>query len=216
MLHLLFLLMIVVQTKHTSYYNEWKAGNFNHDDFFQRNTYLPFSNIDPCMEINSREDYINLLKQLNIKCEGKWCINGEWKCKYHNSRDCYNREHIIDLKNSEVEFDATYDKDIAGNFIMAYGAWNQEIGRIKDWNSIKAEKSEIYGQIFNMAYNNVKQCHDKQNERIETILEYTINIITFLFILTAIVLGVYVTMNKKDDIIDDEDIVDNISDSIEI
>jgi hypothetical protein len=151
--------------KHTTTYNEWKAGVFNYNDFFMRDSYGGFLNIDPCTPMPSsqssaKKKFISILKENRIECEGRWCIDDEWKCGFGNSEECYNLEHIIDKKNSDVEFGDTYNKNILGNFIFAYGLWNQQIGRIKDWPSIKNEKREIYGNIFEQAYQSVRDCPD--------------------------------------------------------
>jgi hypothetical protein len=147
--------------KHTVTYNEWKQGTFAHDNFFQRSAYLGYSsNIDPCTSM-SKDKYIRLLKDNGVGCTGRWCIDEEWKCRVGDNQECYNLEHIIDKQNSNVEFGDKFNKDIVGNYIFAYGRWNQEIGRMKDWPSIKNEKIEVYGNdIFSKAYRSVRECSD--------------------------------------------------------
>jgi hypothetical protein len=163
---LLFLSFYTVDCyKHTAIYNEWKSGVFNYNDFFMRDSYGGFLNIDPCTPMPSsqssaKKKFISILKENGIECEGRWCIDDEWKCGFGDSEECYNLEHIIDKKNSDVEFGDDYNKNILGNFIFAYGKWNQQIGRIRDWESIKNEKREIYGNIFSQAYMFVRDCPD--------------------------------------------------------
>lgn len=65
-------------------------------------------------------------------------------------------EHIIDLQNSEPELEYC-NKNIRGNMILADGNWNQGVGQLC-WDYVKMEKSQVYGNIFNDAYNNVKKC----------------------------------------------------------
>ena len=148
--------------KHTSTYNEWKNGQFKQNDFFMEESYMHPYGINPCTKITSREMFINILEKNGVTCKGKWCDEkGGYSCKKGDSRNCYNMEHIIDVKNSLPEFDETYDREIVGNLVMAYGKWNQDIGAIKDWDSIKNEKSEVYGYIFDEAAQNVIMCRDR-------------------------------------------------------
>ena len=149
--------------KHTKTYLEYKEGLFKYEDFFMKSSFLGDNpSLDIC-EPMSKTRYLTLLKKNNIVCSGKWCNEeGGFGCQVGNSQDCYNQEHIIDLKNSDPEFGNAFEKDILGNFIMAYGRWNQELGRLRDWESIKNEKREIYrSEIFDKAYKNVKECHAK-------------------------------------------------------
>lgn len=146
-------------TKHTQVYLDYKAGRFK-DTIFLKNTFIPQQQkayYDPCRNI-TRPEYIQILKNLNIKCSGSWCIDGEFKCKSGDSINCYNMEHIIDRKNS-IEETFNLNKDILGNVLMAYGKWNQQVGNLPTWDDIKAEKMEIYGSdIFNTALYYVKMC----------------------------------------------------------
>ena len=65
-------------------------------------------------------------------------------------------EHIIDLQNSEPELESC-NKNIRGNMILADRSWNRGVGGLC-WDYVKMEKSQVYGNIFNQAYNNVKKC----------------------------------------------------------
>lgn len=181
--------------KHTALYYEWKAGRFQHDDFFQRNTYIGNAfGIDPCTPMG-KDAYISLLKKRSITCDGKWCVDGEWKCNWGNSEDCYNLEHIIDTKNSNPEFGTEYNKNIVANYIFSYGKWNQANGRLKDWESIKNEKIEIYGDIFGSAWRSVKDCSatfppsPEKDDATAEIIEDTMNVIAILFILGIVGFG---------------------------
>jgi hypothetical protein len=180
--------------KHTSLYYEWKAGRFQQEDFFQRNTYIgALPHIDPCTPMK-KDAYVSLLKKNGITCNGKWCVDGEWKCSWGNSEDCYNLEHIIDTKNSDPEFGPEYKKDIVGNYIFAYGKWNQQNGRLKDWENIKNEKLEIYGDIFGHAWRAVRLCPTtipaKEEDAPTEMVEDTMNVIAVVFILGIIGFGI--------------------------
>lgn len=191
-----FIFSIQAENKYTSVYSQWKNGYFKYEDFFQRDTYIASKfGLDPCMPLTKTE-YIQLLKKNGIYCSGKWCIDGEWKCQYGDSQECYNLEHIIDQKNSDPEFGSKYNKNILGNYIMAYGRWNQQIGRVQDWELIKKEKEEVYKDIFRSASNSVKRCSHSffDDEMIEdeiNDIENFVNFITLVFIFTVIFFGAY-------------------------
>ncbi len=143
---------------HTETYEQWISGQFN-DTFYLENTFL---NKHRCFVLsgNNRErrsQYLKLLTRHNIECQGSWCINGHFECKRYDSKQCYNIEHIIDIKNSILP---QYNKNIVGNIIMAYGRWNQEMGYMT-WDHVETEKREIYGNyIVDQAIENIKYCHD--------------------------------------------------------
>lgn len=67
--------------------------------------------------------------------------------------DC---EHIIDTNNSPNEL-ASCSKNIRGNLIPTISSWNRGMGQ-KCWSQVEKEKSTIYGDIFILAYNTVKNC----------------------------------------------------------
>ena len=194
MLAILFF-VVLVTSKHTSIYEEWKSGEFT-GTLFLKNTYLgDHWNIDPCQKID-RKKYIKLLLDNNIACSGTWCVDNEYKCG--SREDCYHVEHIIDQKNSNPEYER-YDKNILGNVIMAYSQWNMQVGKLS-WNDIKEEKREIYGQdIFQKAINNIIACNieneDDYNDYskyieydvYELILDYIIGMFIMIIILVIII-----------------------------
>lgn len=193
--------------KHTKTYLEWKSGTFFHEDFFSRDTYLGhYPKLDPCTVL-TKNQYIKLLKDNGGKCSGKWCIDGEWKCRSGDSQECYNLEHIIDSKNSDTEFGPSFNKNILGNYIFAYGRWNQEIGRIKDWSSIKNEKKEVYGKdIFDRAYQTVYECHKGYIEKEETNLNGILYIIVICGVWIAIFAFFRLREEQKKIVIEDEEL----------
>lgn len=144
---------------HTETYDQWKAGHF-HDTFYLPDTFLDKHRCTALSSDNSkrREQYIKLLSDNNIECQGSWCIDGKFKCLQGNSKSCYNIEHIVDTKQSILP---NHNKNIVGNIIMAYGKWNQEMGTML-WDNVESEKREIYGNsIVDMAIENIQFCHDK-------------------------------------------------------
>lgn len=98
--------------------------------------------IDPCKKFTARKEYINTLLNLGLKCNGTWCREGKYDCVYENN-NCYQVEHIVDLSNSNNNC----SKNIYGNLIMAYGVWNQQVGRL-NWNHVKNEKKRNLSKYF--------------------------------------------------------------------
>jgi hypothetical protein len=94
-----------------------------------------------------------MLAVLGIKCSGLWCRNGQFTCGPGNL-DCWQMEHIIDLNGSPA---VGCDLNIVGNVVMAYGRWNNEIGRLS-WRDVRHEKTLVYKQIFELAVENVLKC----------------------------------------------------------
>lgn len=148
-------------TVHTQTYEQWKAGVFD-KTFFLPNTFLDKHR---CLSLSEdgrerRQQYLELLEAEGIQCTGDWCIDGEFRCPYGNSKSCYNMEHIIDIKNSMPAL-AGWNKNIVGNIIMAYGKWNQDLGSMR-WDNVESEKREIYGNdIVNRAMLNIQFCHEE-------------------------------------------------------
>lgn len=136
-------LFVSVSSQHTKEFNEnWELrGNTNsyffHPDTFGLNIYP-----DPCTKVTKRSDFI---KQINLEldmCEGQWCIDESFKCRFGDSRNCYNMEHIIDTNGGEFPSNQT---NIAANLVMAWGSWNQALGRLAYIDS-QNEKITVYGQ----------------------------------------------------------------------
>lgn len=160
-------LICPIESKHTQTYTAWKNGSFT-KTLFLRDTYLGF-NDNPCQKITRRDAYIKILESKGIFCSGDWCDSqGGYSCM---KNPCYNMEHIIDSGNSKVEFGSEYDKNILGNYVMAYSTWNRQVGQLS-WEDIKIEKKEIYTDVFDRAYQVVKTCHEypdmeEQDDNIE-------------------------------------------------
>src|ERR1700722_20547493 len=76
-------------------------------ELYQTNTFGGTLNlVDKCTDLgvkeNARNTYINILKKNGIKCSGKWCIDGEYKC-LNDNRTCYEIEHIVDKNNTPYD-----------------------------------------------------------------------------------------------------------------
>lgn len=147
------------------------------------------------------QNYRNHIRN-TIVCTGRWCVDGKWNCAPGNSRDCYNVEHIIPKANSIKEISGC-SLDILGNYVMAYGAWNQALS-----NGYYGEKVTIYGSdIFASAYKSVyKACHGSYPSYypIELCLSSsssTTIFFTVMFILAFLILifvMCYIIYNKTD------------------
>jgi hypothetical protein len=153
---------------HSQVYDEYKG---NYDVLRQKNTYGGNFD-DKCMELGEeyREKYINILKNHNINCQGKWCVHGTYSCKGVES-ECYQVEHIVDRKNTPYKDCGT---NILGNVIMAYGLWNRQVGQLC-WENVYAEKKEIYGEdIVCQAIRNIVSCGNCNVSLPEECKTYTI------------------------------------------
>jgi hypothetical protein len=111
-----------------------------------------------------RRQYIGVLEDNGINCEGPYCVDGEFKCNQQKgeANNCYHVEHIIDMQNS-LEDVKGMDKNILPNLIMAYAKWNRQIGQL-NWMHVENEKREVYGdRIVNLAIHNIKVCDRFRN-----------------------------------------------------
>jgi len=139
---------------HTNVFLE--RGNSNEDNFyFVRQTYLYGTTFDKCyaMTGNDNSEYRKYISD-SIQCQGKWCVNkalwpNGWNCP---NKQCYEVEHIIPKKNNIPEFQ-NCNVNIFGNLVMAYGLWNSQLQ-----NKFLCEKQEIYGDIYDQAYQTIKSC----------------------------------------------------------
>lgn len=148
----------------TEIYYQYIDGDIPASSIYLENTYLPIlcgSSIDPCMKYKDRKTYITLLEENNIECSGPWCIDGKFSCGKSGNTECWQVEHIIDQSNSDLS-NQGYDVNIIGNVIMAYGKWNNQIGQ-RIWPIVEQEKSEIYGNIYNISRNIIMGCVDSES-----------------------------------------------------
>lgn len=137
------------------YETYWISQNNTDNLFYDPHTFGLdlFNNSCQIMSLQNFRKYINS----NIKCNGKWCYKN-YHCMCYDSRSCYNVEHILDKKGKEF---SNCNKDIVGNYVMAWGKWNQKLGRVayqNYYNSIK-EKEQIYGlTIVNRVREHFRKC----------------------------------------------------------
>lgn len=171
-LRLLFGMMLIAATwaaspsstqEHTQVYQQWKQGRFS-QTFYLHQTFLGYEGDDiRCQPLSDdpttrRRQYIQLLQQRDIACTGSWCVEGQFKCLSGDSQNCYNLEHVVDLHHSIL---GEYNKNIMGNIVMAYGLWNQQLGRMA-WSQVEAEKREIYGDpLVNSAMLAIIACGER-------------------------------------------------------
>lgn len=132
----------------TSYYNGILIGDFDYY-YYDHNTYT-----ENIKSMSIEEYKLHIIS--TVPCTGKWCVNGKWPCKYGDSKNCYNVEHIIPTMNN-IKALIGCSLNIQGNMIKAYGAWNQALS-----NEYFGEKAIIYGSIFKSAYKSVyTACHNQ-------------------------------------------------------
>lgn len=142
---------------HTNVYNDFYKEDNSLNMFFDEHTFGMNVYDNPCEEIKYSSKF---RKAVNNKfdCDGIWCINNTFACD--KNRDCYHVEHIIDKNGPEFN-DACYNKNIAGNLIMAWSRWNSELGTLAqhNYNYSHDEKIQIYGaNIVYNAKNNIIKC----------------------------------------------------------
>lgn len=147
--------------EHTKTYLDFVSGQFTKTMFLPQ-TFLGQLHDYRCIVLSDnaserRREYIKILKDYGVECTGDWCVNGKFDCRQKDSRNCYNLEHIVDLRNSVAD---GYNKNILGNMVMAYGKWNQEMGGMK-WPKVEVEKRRVYGDtIVDHAIANIIECQD--------------------------------------------------------
>lgn len=130
-------------TTHTPIY---LSGNF--DDIILDYTY---GLLDDCEIIYDNR----IFKKHLPACKGnKWCTP-KWKS---NKSGYYQVEHIIDKSNSIWP---KCNKAIAGNMVMVYSKYNQQIGQ-RTWSIVEEEKKAIYGKIYYRAKHAVYKCCNKE------------------------------------------------------
>jgi hypothetical protein len=136
---------------HTVAYLKHGPHNLN-NYFFVPETFGPLLT-DRCTAIDINTDYRNKVES-SVRCSGQWCSGNTFSCIFGGN--CYQVEHIIDKENSDPAL-AGCSTNIYGNLVMAYGDWNQQVGRLC-WDQVVDEKGTVYGSIFTQARENVKYC----------------------------------------------------------
>jgi hypothetical protein len=145
--------------KFTNFYNaNWKSDNSRHLFYDERSFGIKLPKSTHMDIRKTRTSFLNYLKRFNIKCTGKYCIDGEYKC---TKPDCYHVEHIIDMNGPEFGR-GNKCKDIIANKVMTYSRWNQALGGSRYENSIY-EKEIVYGAaygrgIINEVRKKIREC----------------------------------------------------------
>lgn len=120
----------------------WESHGNEENRFYDPRTFGMNIYLDPCQR--TANPHFRTFVNANVECKGLWCIDEAFKCPSGDSRFCYNVEHIIDTNGGEFLPNQT---NIAGNLVMAWGRWNQELGTLarKSYADAQGEKSLVYG-----------------------------------------------------------------------
>lgn len=116
--------------------------------------------------------------QKGLPCNGQYCIDNQWSCKGALAGACYQVEHIIDNKGQEFK-ECPRCKNIPGNYVMAYGSWNQELGNLGQisYDAMIEEKVKVYGQcLMDKARDAIKTCiknHPSECSKTRAVTEIT-------------------------------------------
>ena len=152
-----------------SFDRHWK-GVESQPTFFDKDTFGVDIHPDPCTPM-SRAAYRKWINA-RVQCTGSWCsYDSRFTCT-SGSTNCYHVEHIIDSR--EIQDEPVFDvlnKDIAGNYVMAWGTWNEQLGRLKLSNGVmtrsqyalmEREKELVYGaHRLQQIRDTIKQCSKK-------------------------------------------------------
>ncbi len=87
------LLGLTNSSEHTQSYLEHWPHDKNRDYYFydDRTFGMVLDFLEPCQKMTTAQFRYQLKKRNDvIKCIGEWCIEGEFKCKQGDSRNCYN------------------------------------------------------------------------------------------------------------------------------
>lgn len=161
---LLFFILLVdanineTSCTHTKIYDS-RGSNSNKDNFYFVEETYNYGTLEKCSPMPDNGNNDAFKKHIEaILCTGKWCISSTrwkngWNCP-DSTNQCYHVEHIIPKANNIPELQGC-NTNIFGNLVMAYGLWNQQLN-----NGFLCEKEEVYGSIYNQAYNAVLSCCD--------------------------------------------------------
>jgi hypothetical protein len=148
---------------HTKIFNDEYIKISNANSYFYDENSYGLNYFNKCTSFSIANKYRKYI-QKNIPCTKEWCIDNEWKCVINGKKtnDCYHVEHII-----EKDICGNCNKNIAGNFIMAYGRWNTQMGNLgQKYNHsiVLNEKRIVYGdEIVNQAIESIKYCNTNYN-----------------------------------------------------
>jgi|SRR5579862_137394 len=155
LLSLFFIFIICDDCPHTKLYLEHGSSN-NNNYYFVEKTFI--TRTDLLCKIGSNDQYKQIINS-QFRCEGSWCnFTGKWTNGWNcplTEPSCYEVEHIIPSANNIPEIRGC-SPNIFGNHVMSYKIWNRQLS-----NGYFSEKKEIYGNIFNEAYNAIYKCCNK-------------------------------------------------------
>ena len=164
---LIFIAFTCCHSRNTNVFiNNWFIHNNTNSYFFDDKTFgLKLYN-NPCTIIKNNNGFRKFIAD-NIKCTGKWCLDGQWKCGKRGNKNCYHVEHIIDLKGPEFK-NYPEIKRIAANHVMTWGLWNSALGGLANYNYTYSshEKGTVYGiKIVEMVRQQINEClaHHKRD-----------------------------------------------------
>lgn len=163
------------QKTHTKVYIDFLENNNDNKLFFDHSTFGINLYTDPCTPIKTNNHFRKYIIDHSI-CDGKWCVDAKFKCLENKKADCYHVEHIIDVRDGEFS-SCKRCKNIAANFVMAWGRWNMALGGLNYTNSIK-EKENVYGKdLVDRIRNKIYECYPEiYNTEIYTDDSYCDNI----------------------------------------
>ena len=153
----------VVDVCHTQYCQTHWQGMASRETFFDARTFGSQLLLDPCQNM-TKQAFRTLINRL-IACSGTLCVGNRFACAAVDQTSCYHVEHIVDRIGPEF---MGFNKDIVGNYVMAWGAWNMALGRIKmtriGYAAMMSEKELIYGAKWvHNARQLIQQCHRQQS-----------------------------------------------------
>lgn len=158
------------ENQHTTAYLSCKNDQRPLSSLFIKESFI---NYDPCYPIDNN-GYRSILSSLNI-----------------DQPNGFDVEHIIDLSNSIEGY--LY---IVGNLILSNYSWNRGIGNFC-WENGKIEKREVYGDIFDQAYQNVLICSKKGTSMDINPAGYLLVICFFGFVICILLFSQIRSLNNE-------------------
>lgn len=156
------------ENQHTTAYKSCIEDGRPLTSLFLRETYL--RDLDPCQPIDNTA-FRNLLTSLDV-----------------DQPSGFDVEHIIDTSNSIDGYHY-----IIGNMILSNSSWNRGVGNFC-WENVEIEKREVYGEIFQDAYDNVQNC---KKEISKDFCIYTlITVVVVIFIIALMFYTCYFDLHQ--------------------
>ena len=182
--------VLIYNKTHTTSFNENWLKHENKDfTFYDSDTFGINIYSNSCVIIKNNNVFRNYVKK-NIECTGKWCIEQEFKCGAGSKRNCYEVEHIIDIKNPMFDDNC---KNIAANLVMSWGKWNAGLGGMyPNLNNIEQEKNIVYGSYrVNQVIDQIQFCNKECINKLDISMaykQYNLNVFIGILHMFALVL----------------------------